>query len=70
MVISGIGGASKSGAGMDNLLPVAIFGTMFCAWCQHVYTCFNEETWGFLIAGALFFPIAIIHGIGLWLGFW
>lgn len=40
------------------------------AWFQHVYTCFNERLWGFLVAGAIFFPIAIVHGIGIWLGLW
>lgn len=39
------------------------------AWLTHVITSLNEGWWGFLIAGALFFPIGIIHGIGLWLGF-
>lgn len=36
------------------------------AWCNHVLTCFQEEMWGFLIAGALFFPIGILHGMWLW----
>lgn len=40
------------------------------AWLTHIYVCFNGNRWGFLIAGALFFPIAIIHGIGIWFGFW
>lgn len=40
------------------------------AWFTHLYKCFNEEQWGFLIAGAIFFPIAIIHGIGTWFGAW
>lgn len=39
-------------------------------WAQHLYTCFTEESWGFLIAGALFFPVGIIHGWGIWLGVW
>lgn len=39
-------------------------------WFQHLYTCFNERLYGFLIAGAIFFPIGIIHGWGIWLGFW
>jgi hypothetical protein len=34
------------------------------------YPCFNEHLYGFLIAGAIFFPIGIIHGWGIWLGFW
>lgn len=40
------------------------------AWFTHVVTCLSDERWGFLIAGALFFPIAIIHGIGIWFGIW
>ena len=39
-------------------------------WCQHLYTCFNQKLWGFLIAGAIFFPVGIIHGWGIWLGWW
>jgi hypothetical protein len=38
------------------------------AWLTHVIFCLQDGRWGFLIAGALVFPIAIIHGIGLWLG--
>ena len=40
------------------------------AWFQHLYTCFTEGTWGFLIAGAIFFPVAIVHGLGIWIGIW
>jgi hypothetical protein len=36
------------------------------AWLNHIFTCFSEGMWGFLIAGALFFPIGILHGIYLW----
>ena len=42
----------------------------FGGWLQHLYTCFTDDRWGFLIAGALFFPIGIIHGWGIWFGFW
>lgn len=40
------------------------------AWFTHIYRCFTEDAWGFLIAGAIFFPIAIVHGIGIWFGLW
>jgi hypothetical protein len=40
------------------------------AWLTHVITCFSDERWGFLIAGALFFPVAIVHGFGIWFGAW
>ena len=36
------------------------------AWFTHIFTCFSGGLWGFLIAGALMFPIGIIHGIWLW----
>jgi hypothetical protein len=39
-------------------------------WITHIVTCFTHDMWGFLIAGALFFPIGIIHGFGLMCGWW
>jgi hypothetical protein len=36
------------------------------AWAEHIFTCFGQGLWGFLIAGALFFPIGILHGMYLW----
>lgn len=43
---------------------------MIASWFTHVLTCLDEERWGFLIAGAIMFPIAIVHGIGIWFGVW
>jgi len=40
------------------------------AWVTHVATCLHDEAWGFLVAGAIFFPIGIFHGVGIWLGFY
>ena len=40
------------------------------AWLTHLVVCFSDEKWGFLIAGAILFPIAIVHGFGIWLGAW
>ncbi len=40
------------------------------AWFTHLYVCFTSAAWGFLIAGAIFFPVAIIHGFGVWFGIW
>jgi hypothetical protein len=47
------------------------FGTIiglicFAAWLNHIFTCFGQGLWGFLVAGAIFFPIGILHGIYLW----
>ena len=38
----------------------------FAGWVTHVVVCIKTAAWGFLVAGALFFPIGIVHGIGLW----
>ena len=40
--------------------------TMLAAWLTHIITCFADGLWGFLIAGAIFFPIGILHGFFLW----
>jgi len=38
----------------------------FAAWLTHIFTCFSQGLWGFLVAGAIMFPIGILHGIYLW----
>jgi hypothetical protein len=40
------------------------------SWLTHVIVCLKAGDWGFLIAGALFFPVAIVHGTGIWFGVW
>jgi hypothetical protein len=47
-------------------MPYVIGVVCFIAWLNHIFTCFAQEMWGFLIAGALFFPIGILHGFYLW----
>jgi len=39
-------------------------------WFTHLYVCFTTAAWGFLIAGAIFFPIGVFHGWGSWFGIW
>lgn len=52
---------------MFNTLIWLMFVT---AWLTHVITCLGDGLWGFLVAGALLFPIGIVHGIGIWFGAW
>lgn len=40
------------------------------AWLTHIITCITLGKWGFLIAGALFAPIGVVHGVGIWFGAW
>jgi len=50
----------------DGLFGLIIFFVCVAAWLTHVITCFGIAAWGFLIAGAIFFPVAIIHGVYIW----
>jgi hypothetical protein len=38
------------------------------SWLTHIVVCLQTASWGFLIAGAIVFPIAWIHGTGIWFG--
>ncbi len=40
------------------------------AWLTHLISTFLHHNWGFMFWGALFFPIGIFHGFGVWLGIW
>lgn len=42
----------------------------FVAWLTHVIVCIKAGLWLFLIAGAIMFPIGVVHGIGIWFGAW
>jgi tetrahydromethanopterin S-methyltransferase subunit E len=55
-------------AGVSVIVFLFFFVIFFGAWLTHIINCLQNERWGFLIAGAIAFPIAIIHGWGLWLG--
>ncbi|CAB5220078.1 hypothetical protein UFOVP239_46 [uncultured Caudovirales phage] len=53
-----------------NFLPFIFYGWIILSWLTHIFVCLAAGKWGFLIAGALVFPIAMIHGTGVWLGAW
>ena len=50
----------RGGQNLGNLLSLIAGVLSFADWRRHLYTCFNEKLWGFLIANAPIFPIAII----------
>ena len=54
----------------EGEIALMIGGACIAAWITHIVVCLQAGKWGFLIAGALFFPIAIIHGFGVWVGAW
>ena len=53
-----------------GFIGVVALAWMVASWVTHVVVCLTVASWGFLIAGALFFPVAIIHGTGIWFGAW
>lgn len=48
---------------------------MFCmatipAWFTHIAYCIDQREWVFLLSGAICPPIGVVHGWGLWFGWW
>ena len=52
------------------IIGLAIIGWAIASWLTHVVVCLKAGSWGFLIAGAIFAPIGMIHGTGAWFGVW
>lgn len=50
------------------LSPFLIGLWAIASWLTHVIVCIKSASWLFLLAGAIFFPIGIVHGTGVWLG--
>lgn len=45
------------GNAMGNFLGFLVVLGILAGWLNHLYVCFTEQMWGFLIAGAIFFPV-------------
>lgn len=52
---------------MKYLIPVLLWLVCVFAWLTHVVVCIQSASYVLLLAGALVFPIGIVHGVGLWL---
>lgn len=53
-----------------SMIGITAFLATFLGWLTHIFVCLKGGLYGFLIAGALFFPIGVIHGWGIWFGLW
>jgi hypothetical protein len=51
-----------------SLLSVTLF--MYSAWLTSIVFCAANGHRPLLIAAAIFFPIGVVHGFGVWLGDW
>lgn len=52
----------------SELVGIGLILWVALAWFTHIIVCLKTASWGFLIAGAIFFPVAFVHGTGIWLG--
>ncbi len=57
------------GSPLEFLFFVALGSLLisFAAWLTHVVVSIRSGEWLFLIAGAIAFPVGVVHGIGIWL---
>ncbi len=60
----------KGEADVGGLIAVALVVWVVTSWLTHIIVCLKTASWGFLIAGAIMFPVAVIHGTGCWFGAW
>jgi hypothetical protein len=44
--------------------------TLYSAWLTSIVFCATNGLRPLLIASAAFFPIGIVHGVGVWFGGW
>lgn len=42
----------------------------YAAWLTSIVFCSTSSSWPLMIAGMLFFPVGVVHGVGLWFGGW
>lgn len=52
---------------IDMLMVLLFVVWLVASWLTHVIVCIKTASWGFLIVGAIVFPIACIHGTGIWI---
>ena len=53
---------------MSELFAIIGIGWVVLAWFTHVVVSLKTASWGFLLAGAIFFPVGCVHGTGIWFG--
>ncbi len=53
---------------MATFLSLGLFG--YAAWLTSIVFCAEAGMRPLLVAAAVFFPVGIVHGIGVWFGGW
>lgn len=58
---------------MDLQTAVTLLGGglfIYAAWLTSIVFCAANDKFPLLIADAVFFPVGVVHGIGVWFGGW
>ena len=56
---------------MTTAATILLAGMMtYSAWLTSIVFCSANDERSLLIAAAAFFPVGVVHGIGVWLGGW
>lgn len=50
-------------------MQILFFGAVMAAWITHLVVAISAKAWLFMIVGALILPVAVVHGVSVWLGF-
>ncbi len=65
---------SWRGAGPMDFTTILTLASLwlftYAAWLTSIVFCASNGQRPLLIAGAAFFPVGVVHGIGVWLGGW
>jgi hypothetical protein len=51
-----------------SIMMILLLG--YSAWLTSIVFCASNGMRPLLIAGATFFPVGVVHGLGLWFGGW
>ena len=49
---------------------ILVVASAYPAWLTSIVFCASNGMRPLLIAGAAFFPVGVVHGIGVWFGGW
>ena len=54
---------------MSGFIGFTIYAGIMAAWITHLVVAIGAKAWLFMIVGALIFPVAVVHGGSVWLGY-
>lgn len=62
----------RSGAmDLKTLISIAVTWLfIYSAWLTSIVSCSANDQKSLLIAAAAFFPVGVVHGVGVWFGGW